>query len=132
MKGKQNMITESTIYWVTRLDAFNNLVSAVSLISVIFVIASIIASCIVMGERNSLLNDDDKLILPLKFLTGSIIILVVCATLLVFVPTTKEYAAMKILPKIANDEALNTLSQDGKELYRLTVDYLKEQVTIKK
>lgn len=126
------MITESTIYWVTRLDAFNNLVSAVSLISVIFVIASIIASCIVMGERNSLLNDDDKLILPLKFLTGSIIILVVCATLLVFVPTTKEYAAMKILPKIANDEALNTLSQDGKELYRLTVDYLKEQVTIKK
>ena len=126
------MITESTIYWVTRLDAFNDLVTAVSLISVIFVIASIIASCIVMAERNSLLNDEDKLILPLKFLTGSIIILVVCATLLVFVPTTKEYAAMKILPKIANDEALNTLSQDGKELYRLTVDYLKEQVTIKK
>lgn len=126
------MITESTIYWVTRLDAFNNLVTAVSLISVIFLIASGIASGIVMGERQSVLNDKGKLILPLKFLIGSIISLVVCATLLVFVPTTKEYAAMKILPKIANDEALNTLSQDGKELYRLTVDYLKEQVTIKK
>ena len=126
------MITESTIYWVTRLDALNNLVTAVSFISVISLIVSIIASCIVMGERNSMLNDDDKLILPIKFVIGSIIILVVCATLLVFVPTTKEYAAMKILPKIANDEALNTLSQDGKELYRLTVDYLKEQVTIKK
>ena len=126
------MITESTIYWVTRLDAFNALVTAVSLINVILLIASIIASLIVIGERNSMLNDKDKLILPLKFLIGSIIILVVCATLAVFVPTTKEYAAMKILPKIANDEALNTLSQDGKELYRLTVDYLKEQVTIKK
>jgi hypothetical protein len=126
------MITESTIYWVTRLDAFNNLVTAVSLISVIFIIASVIASSIVMGERQSVLNDKGKLILPLKFLIGSIISLVVCATLLVFVPTTKEYAAIKILPKIANDEVLNTLSQDGKELYRLTVDYLKEQVTIKK
>jgi uncharacterized membrane protein len=126
------MITESTIYWVTRLDAFNNLVTAVSFISVIFLIASIIASCVVMGERNSMLNIDDKLILPIKFVIGSIIILVICATLLVFVPTTKEYAAMKILPKIANDEALNTLSQDGKELYRLTVDYLKEQVTVRK
>lgn len=126
------MITESTIYWVTRLDAFNNLVTAVSLISVIFLIASGIASGIVMGERQSVLNDKGKLILPLKFLIGSIISLVVCATLLVFVPTTKEYAAIKILPKIANDEVLNTLSQDGKELYRLTVDYLKDQVTIKK
>lgn len=126
------MITESTIYWVTRLDSFNALVAAVSFISVFCFIASIIASLIVIGERNAILNDDDKLILPLKFLIVSIIILVVCATLLVFVPTTKEYAAMKILPKIANDEALNTLSQDGKELYRLTVDYLKEQVTIKK
>ena len=126
------MITESTIYWVTRLDAFNNLMTAVSLIGVICLIASIIASCIVIGERNSILNDESKLILPLKFLIASILILVVCATLLVFVPTTKEYAAMKLLPKIANDEALNTLSQDGKELYRLTVDYLKEQVTIKK
>ena len=126
------MITESTIYWVTRLDALTNLATAVSLISVIFIIASIIASCIVVGERHSTLNDDGKLILPIKFLISSIIILVVCATLLVFVPTTKEYAVIKILPKIANDEVLNTLSQDGKELYRLTVDYLKEQVTIKK
>jgi hypothetical protein len=126
------MVTESTIYWVTRLDAFNNLVTAVSLISVIFLIASGIASGIVMGERQSVINDKGKLILPLKFLIGSIISLVVCATLLVFVPTTKEYAAMKILPKIANDEALNTLSKDGKELYRLTVDYLKEQVTVRK
>lgn len=126
------MITESTIYWVTRLDAFNHLVAAVSFISVLCLIASIIASLVVMGERNSVLNDKGKLILPIKFVISSIIILVVSATLLVFVPTTKEYAAMKILPKIANDEALNTLSQDGKELYRLTVDYLKEQVTIKK
>lgn len=126
------MITESTIYWITRLDAFNNLVAAVSLISIILVVIFSIASGITIGERNSVLNDEDKLILPIKFLIGSLITLVVCMTLAVFVPTTKEYAAMKILPKIANDEALNTLSQDGKELYRLTVDYLKEQVTIKK
>ena len=126
------MITESAIYWVTRLDALTNLVMFVTIISFIFVIIFGIASCIVIGERNSVLNDKGNLILPIKLLVGSIISLVICMTLAVFVPTTKEYAAMKILPKIANDEVLNTLSQDGKELYRLTVDYLKEQVTIKK
>lgn len=126
------MITESTIYWVTRLDAFNNLVAFVMIVGVILVVTFIIASAVTLAERNSLFNTDGKLILPIKLLIGSIISLVICMTLAVFVPTTKEYAAMKILPKIANDETLNTLSQDGKELYRLTVDYLKEQVTIKK
>ena len=126
------MITESTIYWVTRFDAVRDLVAALLVISIIFVIGSSIASGIVSSDRNSWLNDKGKLILPIKFLMVSGIALVVCMMLAVFVPTTKEYAAMKILPKIANDEALNTLSQDGKELYRLTVDYLKEQVTIKK
>lgn len=126
------MITESTIYWVTRLDALTNLVRFGMIISIILTIIFFLASALEACAQNSVFNDKGKLILPIKFLISSIIILVICMTLAVFVPTTKEYAAMKILPKIANDEALNTLSQDGKELYRLTVDYLKEQVTIKK
>ena len=49
-----------------------------------------------------------------------------------FIPSTKQMAAIKVLPAIARSEIASEMSADAKELYRMGFSAIKETLTGKK
>ena len=58
-----------------------------------------------------------------RIMLAFITCLLLCISLIVFVPTTKEMAAILIVPKIANSEKVQ---QAGNRLYELAVEWMGE------
>lgn len=109
------MITPSTIYWLTRLD---NLGAATLSLALVCAIVGTIAIFLNMVSWES--EDDDK-----GFGTGIKMLVFAVAMLVatVFIPTTKEAAAMLVIPKIANSESVQQL---GDGIVDLANQWLKE------
>lgn len=111
-------ITSSTVYWITRLDYFSNATFCVGtagmLLGGIFLVMSIIA-----------LLDGDKVkwlcwLLACVFITG-----LLSTTAHLFIPTTKEMCAIKVLPVIANNDEVQQLPNKVVELANEWIDELK-------
>ena len=108
------MITESTIYWLTRWDSIKDACIIIGSITTILATILSIVGCGIATE------DKDRKgfyllfswIVPLIFLPG-----------IVFIPTTKEMAAIKVIPVIANNEKAQEIS--GK-LLDLTDEWIEE------
>lgn len=116
------MITPSDIYWLTRLDGINDLFSALAILAFVISIIGLIAGCIYVSmswtedER-----DGGKAVLSMSFKTA--IVATVLATLAVLTPTTKEAAAIIVIPKVANSESVQQL---GDGIIDLANQWLKE------
>jgi len=99
------MLTPSTIYWLTRLDHIDG---AVFLLVGIPILIAAAITFIAHEETKDIVF---KKICNIAFAIG-------CATssigiaIEVFLPTTKELAAIMVIPKIANSESVQQLG-DG-------------------
>jgi hypothetical protein len=93
------MISSWDIYWITRLDAIN----ALALIS-----AMIIGVCVSLGSVpvivDSLWEDDDWWPTVKRLYQVFITLFVLSLITVTLVPSTKEFAAIYLIPKIANNE----------------------------
>ena len=119
------MITTAQMYWLTRLDGIVGCLQAITIITggtfLFLLIGGMITYFVNIG-----FGDDDrdvkkaKVILGLsaKVLAPCLIVLIALALL---VPTTKEMAAIVIVPKIANSEKVQ---QTGNKLYDLAVEWM--------
>ena len=125
------MITASEIYWILKLDAIRDVFFMFSIFTGIFGLAMVISWGI-----NSVSDCDwiDKKAKELAaackkqfFITVPILALLVIATAMI--PSTKQMAAIKVIPAIANSEIVGELSADVKELYRMGINAIKEQLT---
>lgn len=58
--------------------------------------------------------------------TFAIIMLMAALTL---IPSTKQYAMMRVFPVLTNSEIAKELPQNSKELYDMAKEYLKEKLT---
>jgi len=89
------MISSWDIYWITRLDAIC-LVAAVTWIAIGIVMAVVIVPVLIEGMWGK----------AKRFFKVSMI--VACSALFIgiFTPSTKEFAAIYLLPKIANNEQI--------------------------
>ena len=95
------MITESQMYWLTRLDNLHEAAAIIGVIaSIIFGIA-IIMAIIYWSEEND--YKPFLIILPC-FLLSMVIAVSSC-----FIPTTKEMCAIKAIPLIVNDEQVQEI-----------------------
>ena len=104
------MITETTMYWVTRLDNFLVLAVAGLIIGLLMVgITTIVSICNYIDAAT-----DDLWCKRTRWLVGIGVVLT-CASLLVltFVPTTKEMCAIKIIPALANDTDIRELKAEA-------------------
>ena len=120
------MVTESMVYWATRLDNIRVFLGIAT-----FVLAGLIIFCGVLYIDNSDKHDEDcrkfgkqcrafmvSLIAPLAFTVIG----------LVFVPTTAEYATIKIIPAIANSSAVQQLPKELEKFYPLVKDYVERKL----
>lgn len=111
------MITESMMYWITRLDGLNTFMGALLFVCVC---GAVVAFASWAGEYNE--DDGCKCILYAKlFAIASFMF----ALGLVLTPTTKEMAMIYAVPAISRSDIVR---EDIPELYELGVEALKEKL----
>lgn len=108
-------ITTIQMYWLVMLDNIRNCLLATLMI------------CGFLGGLGMLAIDEiimminrEKLILIVKKI---LVLLVSFILLLIFMPTTKQMAAMLVVPRIANSEKVHTI---GNKVYDLAVEWMEE------
>lgn len=119
------MITESTLYWITRLDGINSLLS---FISFLFLIISVFC---LLGIFIHKLDEDDVMA---KFLSNKVYAIPLCIlfiTLKVLTPTTKEMAMIYVIPKVANSDFVEKVGSRGDQLMDMAFDKLEDVVGVK-
>lgn len=100
-----------TVYWITRLDGINAV--AVVLFSLLLLI-SLVSIAVCLAEDDSPARRVAFVVVPLTLL---------CAAVAVFVPTTKEACAIYMIPKIANNEDVQGVAAEVRDLAR---DWIKD------
>ena len=104
------------IYLWTRLDVVNG-----------FCIAGLITSMIVFGASLALFDGNDELDSWWgKVGKKTIFALCLFSMLLIVIPTKKDAAMIYVIPKIAQSETFNALSNETPEITRLALEALKE------
>ena len=125
------MITENTIYWITRLDNIRYMSVLVCLIGIL-VGAFAFYRWWDIHDRWWLSEDSYLAHMAWVFFPGllaAVLFLVGCGILL-FVPSTKEMVAIKLIPKIVNSEfTQKELPEEAKELCTLAKRLLADKVT---
>lgn len=112
------MITPSTIYWLTRLDAMKDLTVSLLLISLLLGatgLVGFVASTVSEGELTNLFG---------RRFCRTVLAMFIAALLgMTFLPTTKEMAAIIVVPRIANSENIQQL---GDGIVNLAQEWMKE------
>ena len=108
---------------MTRLDGICTFVTSLSVVTTIATLVALLAGLILSGaESNCWTTDAEaaqqralgaRILGKMKYF---IITLVVSIAASLFTPTTKEFAAMLVIPKIANSETVQQLGADVVEL----------------
>lgn len=110
------MITSTQLYWLTRLDNINHILIALLIMSIVATIASATAICTSDKDENA--REVARMFNPM-FASMWLFALAVA-----FTPTTKEMAAILVIPQIANNEKIQE-DEHGK-LYDLAVEWMNE------
>ena len=128
-------ITPSMIYWLTRLDEFSFLFGIVFVCIVIVALVNVIGGFVAMDSASTdqLYNhpkwlEEDKHNIKVRF--GRAVKLALVALLVgvvnSFIPSTKQAAAIVVIPKIANSEVVAEMGDTAKELVCLAKSWLIE------
>ena len=132
-------MTESTMYWLTRLDHvhsfLNDFGSLLCIVGIFTTVASIVALAI--RSANAHYNtesyvDSDwksansflKIIRPIAILAVSLCIVVHAVK--VFIPTAREMAAIKVVPVLASSENCQKLKTISSDILDVAADWLKD------
>ena len=111
------MVTPSFIYWMTRLDGINFVFCVVTILLGVCAVL-----CCLFGAVGFVDGDEDAPVIFkwfFRFFAGTL----VSGLLLALTPTTKEMAAIVVVPKIANNE---TVDKIGDGVKTLAVEWLNE------
>lgn len=115
------MITESEIYWITRL---NGLITVLAIIGSMLIVAGIV---LIISWYADWYHNEDRAIFRkrVKRPVLPIIIGMLMIFSIAFVPTTRQMCIIKILPLIANNEQVQELPNKIVELANDWLDELK-------
>ena len=128
-------MTESMIYWITRLDCIREFCHGIQLIAVPFavlgIVAAIAATCIKIGAEEDGLDDDARIArsickIACKVWIPAFCIAIACSLARTFTPTTKEMIAIKVIPQIASTENVEKIKDISKDMLDITADWLKD------
>lgn len=109
-------ITPETIYWITRLDGLQTILTAVAVICVILTVVLLLEACI---------ENKFKLF---KYVKYTVSIGVLSTILALLVPSTDEVMVIYGLPKLVNSEIAQEVGGDIPELYKMSKELMKAHV----
>lgn len=111
------MITEEMLYWIFRLDAIKGFCSVVLLVGGL---ATVLLTAHLIIDKNYIDFSDYFYKRLLIFVKSMYVIIGIAILTLIFLPSTKEMAAIKLIPVIYNSDFVQKeLPKEGKELYDL-------------
>ena len=128
-------ITPSMIYWLTRLDEFSFLFGIIFVCIVIVALVNVIGGFVALDSYSTdkLYNRPERLAESkhnIKVRFGRAVKLALVALLVgvinSFIPSTKQAAAIIVIPKIANSEIVAEMGDSAKELVGLAKAWLTE------
>lgn len=111
------MITEEMIYWIFRLDAIKGFCFVVLLVGGL---ATALLTAHLIIDKDCIDFSDYFYKRLLIFVKSMYVIIGIAILTLIFLPSTKEMAAIKIIPVIYNSDFVQKeLPKESKELYDL-------------
>lgn len=128
-------MTESMIYWITRLDGIRGFCCGIQTFAVLFailgIIAAIVALCIRVGAEEEGSDDDARIAsgickIACKVWIPAFCIAMVCSLVRTFTPTTKEMIAIKVIPQIASVNNVEKIKDISKDMLDITTEWLKD------
>lgn len=115
------MITPWTIYWMTRLGKISDYAEIITLLSVLTLVGSSVAYfCATASDDDAAVHAFAKTI---KIALASMLMFGLIG---VFTPSTKEMAAMIVIPRIANSEIVGEVGGAAKEMVGLAKEWMAE------
>ena len=122
-------MTGTEIYWLTRLDGIVNLSMGLAVFGIIFAVVGTIGLVIWAVCEN---GKDDKGWWTLLRIIGTVWFLtIIFALTALFTPTTKEMAAIIVVPKIINNEQVKELPDNVLDLANEWIKSKKEELEVK-
>lgn len=101
-------VTPFAVYLISRLDTINILLIILTLVSFVICVLSVII-ILVMTENEGWESSVPTSIR--RFIKWPILALLASSILLILVPTTRDAAAMFVIPRIANSQTVNELGE---------------------
>lgn len=125
------MITEAELYWMTRLDNIRTFFLICSCLGGIIFICSLPVYVV------NLLDDyEDICKTSRKLISTALAVLIILGIGLILTPTTKEMAAIKVIPMIVNSDTTlklkDSLNESTSNLIDLTNSYIKNKLDVNK
>lgn len=114
------MITESTIYWITRLDGLKDGCIGVGVTFTILFIITAFFSCMIRFDE-----EDKKATKYIVISFLGIIFAISCIFANVFIPTTKQMCAIKALPLVLNSKDVQEIPEKVLDLANEWMDELR-------
>lgn len=121
------MITPFSIYLIMRLDSIKSTLTGMSALFSFIGFIALVAFLVSLDSESETCLKVRKICSRIVLTAISIVIF--CIVSHAFVPSTKEAAAIVLVPKIVNSEFVQeTLPKESKELYFMAKEYLKEKI----
>jgi len=114
------MIDGWTIYWITRLDAVDAWLTGTLIVFALMTAVGAMISLLWVIEYEKWPR------FGTRGLSVGVVLCLLLSVAIVFVPTTKEAAAIVVIPAVANNE---TVQGEVSELYTLAKEWLEKQMT---
>lgn len=128
-------MTESMIYWITRLDGIRGFCCGIQAFAVVFavlgIIAAIVALCISVTAEEEGSDDEARVAssickIACKIWIPAFCIAMACSLARTFTPTTKEMIAIKVIPQMASVDNVEKIKDISKDMLDITADWLKD------
>lgn len=122
------MITSWDIYWLTRLD------NICVFLGVLWVLSLVAVGVALFIGIFGLIEDDDEIKSGIKqVLRYFVPIAIILSIPAIFLPSTKEYAAIWLIPKVINNEQVQKVPEQALKLLNLKVEqWIADMTTEKK
>ena len=128
-------MTETMIYWITRLDGIRGFCFGIQTFAVLFtilgIIAAIVALCINVTAEEEGSDDDARIASSIckfacKVWIPAFCIAMACSLARTFTPTTKEMVAIKVIPQITSVDNVEKIKDVSKDMLDVTAGWLKD------
>lgn len=131
------MITPSQIYWLAKLDDIRHLLHGGMLDGMSFVACAVSVAVALfvtafLAIEGTAMDDSMKTTITKcrgvawKVVITSFVVQLACGIISTFTPSTKQMAAIFVIPRIANSEAVSELGDLGKDLVGLAKEWVEE------
>ncbi|MBO6031790.1 MAG: hypothetical protein J6Q22_10080 [Prevotella sp.] len=119
------MITQAQMYWLTRLDSIHGCMIPFVFIAVFSAIGFVLSMILYILARDNQENELAKNLKNSRRVCSWIFLVsfLICVITTIFLPTTKEMAAILVVPRIVNSEKIQTV---GNKIYDLAVEWMEE------